>query len=116
MSIATASFDILVVADNLDAVGEGVSVPELHVFTYLACILSIYDGRSPDWWSYDFAGTKVGAPYSVTVAEANELLVANGQLARDGRVANITPDGRRYKETLSSFAIYEPRIPYLTAS
>jgi hypothetical protein len=114
--VPAATFDALVTADIQTASGEGVTSVEFHVFAYLACLLSLYDGRKADWWTYAFVGTTVGAPFSTTLADAVELLTANGLVDRDERATRITTEGKDELAILSTFERNIPRVRYLRAA
>lgn len=50
------------------------SVSELHMFTYLACVVSLVEGNAISEWGYPFYLTDEGFPYSQAVAECIEEL------------------------------------------
>jgi hypothetical protein len=114
--VPSASFDALVIAQELTASGDGVTSTEVHVFAYLACLLAMYDGHSPPWWDYQFVGTKIGAPYSAMLADAVDLLTATGSLQQSAGVLSISKRGRDDIAALSIFDSYAPRTRYLEAA
>jgi hypothetical protein len=80
--IPEAAFDCLFVANRLQARARSFASPELHVFTYLACLLSLYRGRSAADWGYEFVGTELGAPFSQQIDAALRELLSRGYLVR----------------------------------
>lgn len=94
MSNSLASFDSLSVCIKLEKVLKDVAVAELHLFTYLASLLSLYRKQPIADWGYQHTNTKVGAPYSHEVQTAIPQLVLSGFLSytKDGFVV-ATIDG-----------------------
>jgi len=58
-----ATFDCLYVANHLQVKQLSISPQEIHLFTYLACLLWLYKERVVSDWGYDFVGTELGAPF-----------------------------------------------------
>ena len=54
------------------------SVAELHLFAYLARIVSLFDGSPTAEWGYDFVVTGEGFPFSVELDEARKTAVTLG--------------------------------------
>src|SRR5437762_3153645 len=79
-----ATFDSLFIADRLQTQGEGFTAPEIHVFSYLACLLSLYRFQAVSDWGYTFVGTELGAPFSQEIDAAARYLVDRGHLLRAG--------------------------------
>lgn len=70
-----ATFDCLFVARHLQQQNGSFSIPELHIFAYLACLLWLYRNQPITDWAYTFVGTELGAPFSQDIdAAANEFL------------------------------------------
>ena len=57
-----------------------ISVIEMHLFTYLACILALFGGQPVAEWGYRFALTKEGFPFSPEFEEARNTVVDRGLL------------------------------------
>ena len=70
-----ATFDCLFVARRLQHLNGSFSIPELHIFGYLACLLWLYRNQPISDWGYTFVGTELGAPFSQDIdTAANEFL------------------------------------------
>lgn len=82
---ADAAFDGLVIVEHLGVPPDGVMEGEIHLVAYLAFLLSVYDGREPHDWGYEFATTRQAAPFS----DALDLALAS--LRRVGLVADRGP-------------------------
>lgn len=114
--LAVSSFDVLAIAHSMSGHVDGVTEPEVHVFSYLACLLSLYAGHDASWWSYEFSATKDGAPYSREVSESCISLIANGSLRTVGRLLRITDRGATEFELLGGLIAFMPRLRYLVAA
>jgi hypothetical protein len=75
-----ATFDALSVVGHLELTLDRVLPSEVHLFAYLACLLSLYTGRPVSDWAYTFAGTAEGAPFSADLDDALSALRASGDL------------------------------------
>jgi hypothetical protein len=115
-SVAVASFDALFITKNLSSLTQGLTQDEISVFSYLACLLSLYDSKQPSWWQYSFTATEAGYPSSDTLREACSLLVAAGSLAKHVETLELTSVGDDDVDSLARFGSYQPRIPYLAAA
>lgn len=111
-----AGYDALFVAGALSAFADGAAAVELHLFAYLACLLSIYDGRSPEEWGYSFVATPAGAPYAESLAEQTDSLRAAGMLLDDGPLLIVSERGREFQDSIVGFSFNRGRAPYLEAS
>jgi hypothetical protein len=113
---ASAGFDALVIVDRLGRTEGGATPAELHVFSYLACLMSLYDGRVPGEWAYGFAATPSGAPYAVALADECDRLRAAGKLIDRREVLMLTDPGREEVTLFRSLASFSARERYLEAS
>lgn len=76
------------------------TVAEFQLFSYLACLLSLYRREPASEWGYTFAGTKQGAPFSVEIATAIEEHQIAGTLALQEDRFTILPKGREWHTLL----------------
>jgi hypothetical protein len=111
-----ACFDVLVITENVSRTIGNVTQPEVYVLSYLACLIALYDGRSPEWWEYSFTATAVGAPYANALRDACELLILGGQLSEAGELLTLTPRGHSELDLLRSFPRYSQRLEYLSTA
>ena len=65
-----ACFDCLALGAQLERHLGDSTEPELHMFSYLGCLLSLYAGRMVSEWGYRFVCTPDGAPYSPDLSYA----------------------------------------------
>lgn len=115
-SRAGAGFDALFVCARLSRFAGGAAAVELHLFAYLACLVSIYDGREANEWQYAFVATPAGAPYAETLAQETDRLRAAGRLLDDGLLLVPSELGLRELDLVGDFASARARRPYLEAA
>jgi hypothetical protein len=113
MSQSVATYDVYFISAQLAVRFDGAKRAEIHSVAYLACLLSLFDGKSPDWWGYGFTSTEAGAPYAVALDDALELLTASGSLARHGQLFAPAERGREFFERLSTLPSLASRQRYL---
>jgi len=77
-----ATFDCLFVADRLQHEMHTFSPAELHLFTYLTCLLWLYRRHLLTDWGYGFVGTELGSPFSVDIDAAIKELLRRGYFVR----------------------------------
>jgi hypothetical protein len=68
-------FDCLAIAVGTPRSVAPLSVQELHLFSYLACLLALFEGRPVADWGYRFALTSKGYPFSAEFEAARQALV-----------------------------------------
>jgi hypothetical protein len=108
-----AVFDSLFITAALGKNIQHPVVAEIHVFAYLACLLSLYRGQPVAEWGYGFAGTRGGSPFSPEIDEAVRTMTALGYLTvSNGHIA-ITESGRTEFSTLQQFHQNRERVSYL---
>jgi hypothetical protein len=72
--IPEAAFDALAIIASLEPTVGRVLPSEVHLFAYLACLLSLYSGNPVADWGYPFTGTTEGSPFSASVNDALTIL------------------------------------------
>lgn len=129
-----ASFDALTLVSLL-AVVEPPSDFDIHTFSYLGCLLFVYQGNPASSWGYSFSAVPPTIPFSTTLSRSVDRLASSGLLehARDTETHDVSgaPDARpspvleRYRLTeigreelafLSSLHLMRQRTEYLTAA
>ena len=73
---------------------EGFSRPEIHLFCYAACLLSLYEGQPVAEWGYEFIGTDHGLPFSQEIDASIEFGLDIGELSPRGPLIVVDIDGR----------------------
>jgi hypothetical protein len=117
MMRAEAYFDAAYLAQALPHVEEGLPTLEIHLFAYLSCAMSLFDGVPVAQWGYSFASTPHGAPFSSDVEAALNALLARGLVAQRG-VGTLEALAACSSEVaeLASFSLNRRRVRYLRAA
>jgi len=116
MANASASFDFLFVTGKLCArFGTG-TFGEIHLFSYLACLLSLFRRQPVADWGYSFAGLDTGSPFSADLQAACRELELAGLVTDNAGTITITTEGRKELEFLSTLQHFGSRKSYLTAA
>lgn len=92
-----AYLDALLIVSEAPSASLPVSVPELHLYAYLACVLGLFRGNAVSNWGYSFAITSEGFPFSVAVDEARELLIGSSLVDLDDN-SRMTGNDRSCEE------------------
>lgn len=91
-------------------------MPEVQLFSYLACLLWLYERRSVADWGYSFAATDLGAPYSPELDSSIALLVNQRCLETSGGRIELTETGKGYLDALSALDLNKDRMGCLMAA
>jgi hypothetical protein len=81
--IPEAYCDALFVAGDAPKSLLPLSIVEMHLFSYLGCILALFRGGPIGDWQYGYAVTNEGFPFSAEFEEARKFLVAGSLLGSD---------------------------------
>jgi hypothetical protein len=115
----TATFDALALTSLLRTSGPATNV-DLHVFAYLACLMSIYDGRPAAAWGYQFSAVPPTLPYSTAIAQATDLALDAGLLREEKSVRSHflapTDEGDQLLGSMRALTVFRDRPKYLEAS
>jgi hypothetical protein len=60
-----------------------VTPSDIHLFSYLACLLAVYNGIPASDWGYRFVGTELGSPFSVDLDSASSHGILAGMVTRN---------------------------------
>lgn len=90
----TAYCDVLVIANDAPRSTLPMSIIEMHLFSYLACVLGLFEGEPIAAWGYEYAVTAEGFPFSGEFEEARKGVVSAGLMELDdqGLLAPRQPD------------------------
>ena len=114
---SNAVFDALYIGTHLQIKLNDFSNYELQIFTYLSCLLSLYDGEPVSFWGYTFIKNDLGSPFSKEINDAIEALIAKGSIIKsDGSFLSVTANGQNELRLYSSFRSNISRIKYLQAA
>jgi hypothetical protein len=116
MAANQSSFDLLWILAALSPVTRELDGSEAHLFAYLACLLAVYDGREPTWWGYAFTTTRVGAPFSSDLDQAQDVLVGSGLIEQRDTLLVLTDAGGQEAAELALLPSSLQRLSYLRAA
>ncbi|MCP4610371.1 MAG: hypothetical protein GY845_16795 [Planctomycetes bacterium] len=105
--------DSLSIINHLQEQLDSVAIAEVHLFSYLACLLSLYKGQSVSEWGYDFAITRYAYPYSPALNESIDLLIATGKIVDDEHYLRSLEAGRKQHELLLTLSTNSEREPFI---
>lgn len=114
--LSIGCFDVMVIAEACQARFGGLSRGEVHVLSYLSCVLSIYDGHDAGWWGYEFVSSAVGAPFALQIDEAVDWLMGTGAVMEYAERVGPTPTTDRELAIFIDLPRYQRRVRYLTAA
>jgi hypothetical protein len=123
-----ATFDVLCICAELSQQSARVtSVMQVHAFGYLACLLSLFDGRPATAWAYMFSAVPPTVPYAPALQDAVEAATRadlirptsggepSAQAPQSQRVA-LTSAGASELDILNALPSLAPRRRYLRAA
>jgi len=108
-----STYDILSLTTKLEKSLGDISEGEIQMFSYLACILSILDGKSANTWGYSFIKNEFGSPYSEAINSSLESLFTNNSLILDSEYYKINESSSLKLKILSKLGLYKSRETYL---
>lgn len=111
-----AAFDCLFVAKHLQIQRSSISIQEIHLFAYLACLLWLYHERIVADWGYDFVGTEFGAPFSMQTDKALKVLIERGYFQKIQNHVRMTNLAEQPLQELSELTINKERAKCLQAA
>jgi hypothetical protein len=111
-----AYFDSLAIALRISERFGTVIRSEIHLFSYLACLLSLYRARPVSEWSYTFAGTRLGTPFSFDVDSAIDDLIDRALLVETGGFMQLSQEGQEELRELESLQLNHDRLQFITAA
>ena len=116
--IPEAYVDGLVIMNDAPASILPISVNEMHLYSYLGCILALFKGKPVADWGYPYAITSEGFPWSAEFDQARETLCASGLIEVDDR-GLMTPRPSELTvelQTVLSLGSSAERRPWLRAA
>lgn len=111
-----AYYDTLAIAVKLKGSFESIAPSEIHLFAYLSCLLSLYNGKAASDWGYGFVATDNGSPYSPEVDDALRFSVREGYLYESNGYVTIVSGGLQDYRELSELLRNKEREPFLNGS
>jgi hypothetical protein len=108
-----AFFDTLSLSQRMTDLVEGSSRPELHLFSYASCLLSLYEGQPSADWGYDFISSENGLPFARDIDAAIDDALNLGLVHTHGALIALTADGRGELAGLRDFEENKARERFL---
>jgi hypothetical protein len=108
-----ASYDVLALLHHLSSSVDGADEAELHVFSYLACLLSVYAGQPANDWGYDFIASPAGAPFAAELDDAVRWAANVGFIAPVGPRWQLTAEGTVEFSALSELSTHHRRLKFI---
>jgi len=107
-------FDVLSITSKLSNSLQKISIAEIHLFSYLSCLLWLYKKQPVAFWGYPFAATPQGHPYSADLDESVKYLHRNGMVTiDDDKHIGITDNGSTEFLELLNMTMFAEREPYI---
>ena len=113
--VPEAYFDNLVLVGDAPASVLPISIVELHLYSYLGCILALFRGEPIGDWGYGYSVTSDGFPFSAELEDSRRLLAEAGLLEVDeaGLMRPNTDLLADELKTVLSLSSWEGRRSYL---
>ena len=112
-----AVFDILYIGSRLEQKINDFSLSEISFFSYLSCLLSIYDGNSNSNWRINFIISTNGTLYSPNIENAFSGLIEKNLIQESSpSYYEITGKGEFYLEKFSTLSSIAERLKYLDSA
>lgn len=94
------------------------SIVEMHLFSYLSCILALFRGEALGNWGYQYAVTTDGFPFSAQFEEARKLLVEAGLVVSDddGHLRPRLPELAAEADTIMEIGSWSARRAVIRAA
>lgn len=115
-TIPEAIYDVLYVTAKLGEKFGDAEVSEVHLFCYLSCLLSLYQGNLLVSWGYSFISSNLGAPYSSDLDSSINILINAGLLEISGNYLTLTASGYEALNILGTFEQNAKREKCLSAA
>ena len=108
-----AYYDSLAISSNLQSFHGDTTIFEIHLFSYFACLLFLYQGNPVSNWRYIFYRSGSGAPFSTELMTAVDYCIHNGDLNNKDEVIRISPEGERMLGLLNKLSQNQERKVYI---
>ncbi|GAA4437334.1 hypothetical protein GCM10023091_16400 [Ravibacter arvi] len=114
MSKPEAIIDTLFIGERLQSKIGDFSLSEIQFFSYLGCLLSLYDGQTATKWNYSFIKSSLGSPYSADILNGIEILLSNESIIETDRdYYKITEKGKSNLNFYVTLELLNWRCKYL---
>jgi hypothetical protein len=113
MICPAAYFDTLSLGERISALVLEFSRPELHLLSYAACLLSLYEGRPVADWGYEFVSTTYGLPFSADIDASFDLALSLQLVRGRGELMQFTREGHAEVKELRELEENKTRDRYI---
>lgn len=110
------TFDCLYLGSQLQRQLDGFSPAELHLISYLACLLSLYRRTPTSDWGYNFVSTELGAPFSREIEVTASELSRRGFFSRVHEQLQMTRIAEERLVELQALSLFQERSECLKAA
>jgi hypothetical protein len=110
------TIDALYIGRHLQREYGSFAQSHIHYLTYLSCLLWLYRRYAFADWGYEFVGTELGAPFSVSVDLAMKELNERGYLIQESDRYLLPDTALQLLEDIETSETYSDRINCLTAA
>jgi hypothetical protein len=113
-----AVFDCLSICTKLLKVFDDIAEEEIHLFSYLSCLLWLYKGNPVTEWEYRHSYTSREYPFSTDIDSAIKTLILNGYFQYSGQYQfiKITSQGKSEYEFSASLREFRVRDEFIDAA
>ncbi|MEF8758746.1 MAG: hypothetical protein V5B36_03180 [Candidatus Accumulibacter sp. UW25] len=113
-----AYYDALFILNDAPKSVLPISVIEMHLFSYLGCMLALFRGKPIGDWGYSYAITSEGFPFSAQFEEARKNLISNSLVNSDenGLLEPRQPELGTELQTVLTLGSWGNRRPWLRAA
>lgn len=111
---STAVYDVLLIAKYLQKYNYDFNFSEINLFSYFACLLSLYNGEIVSHWGYSFIKNKLGVPISAELQGAIQQEITCGHLmSKMEGYYEISTKGLNFLDKLSIMPRYKVRSIFI---
>lgn len=115
-SRSDALFDCLYLSQVLQDKSGAFGRYELHIFSYLACLLWLFRNRAVADWGYEFVGTELGAPFAREIDSSLDYLMNGALVVRDGERLRTTGRAAILLQDVVDLELNRDRVECLEAA
>ena len=111
-----AIYDMISLTDKLEKQLGDVSIAEIQMFSYLSCVLSIFEGNNSNEWGYRFIKNEYGSPYSQDLENVFSHFQSNKMIDVQEDYFKLNDVSLRKYSILKKMNLFKNREKYLSVS
>lgn len=116
MPDSRAAFDVLQILKYLKGRFGAISEAEVHLYSYLSCLIGIFGGEPVSEWGYEFASTENGSPFSEGISAAITLMRSTGHVESAGGLLSLSDQGEYFYLGVKGLSQYARRQLFIVAA